>query len=427
MNLHARLLPLLFTTLFVFACASLTQADPADSCSSSSCPTDRGTSPADLFGINSYLRNNGISLTLGLTGIYQANVHGGLSTSSHHDRFSGSYDVELGFDLNKLFSLRGASILLAAEGSWNDGINAHSLGSFLDPNADANGDRTLDVTQLYYEQSLCQDRLRIRVGKLDLTGTFECRGCPVSFDGNTFANDETTQFLNAAFVNNPAIPFPEPGLGFIIHAEILPWWYVSGGIADGDADARTTGFSTAFDGSENQFYIAETGITPQIPCGKTPLQGAYRVGYWIDDHTRTRLDGSRLQGHDSGVYVSCDQMLWRENAAENDSQGLGAFFRWGNTRKGVNPIRSFWSAGAQYRGLLPSRDDDVVAVAFGRVKFDADAGLAASSESVVETYYNAAVTPWLSVSPSVQYIRNPGGDDTLSDAIVLGLRAQVTF
>jgi hypothetical protein len=63
----------------------------------------------------------------------------------------------------------------------------------------------------------------IRVGKLDLTGGFECRGCPVSFDGNSFANDQTTQFLNGALVNNPTIPFPDRGLGAVVHVAPVEW------------------------------------------------------------------------------------------------------------------------------------------------------------------------------------------------------------
>jgi len=45
----------------------------------------------------------------------------------------------------------------------------------------------------------------------------------------------------------------------------------------------------------------------------------------------------------------------------------------------------------------------------------------------MELYYNAAVTPWLSISPSVQYVFNPGGDRTVDDAVVLGFRVQMTF
>lgn len=71
----------------------------------------------------------------------------------------------------------------------------------------------MDITELWYEHALLDDTLRVRLGKMDITGGFECRGCPVSFDGSLYANDETGQFLNSALVNNPTIPFPDKGLG----------------------------------------------------------------------------------------------------------------------------------------------------------------------------------------------------------------------
>ncbi len=51
----------------------------------------------------------------------------------------------------------------------------------------------------------------------------------------------------------------------------------------------------------------------------------------------------------------------------------------------------------------------------------------ARHESVMEVYYNAQLTPWLSVSPSIQYIFNPGGLAGVNDAVIVGLRAQISF
>ena len=48
-------------------------------------------------------------------------------------------------------------------------------------------------------------------------------------------------------------------------------------------------------------------------------------------------------------------------------------------------------------------------------------------ESVCEAYYNARITPWFVFGPSIQYVANPGGVNTAKDAVVLGLRAQMTF
>ena len=45
----------------------------------------------------------------------------------------------------------------------------------------------------------------------------------------------------------------------------------------------------------------------------------------------------------------------------------------------------------------------------------------------MEVYYNAAITPRLNVSPSLQYIFNPGGDSSVDDAVVIGVRIQMAL
>ena len=49
-----------------------------------------------------------------------------------------------------------------------------------------------------------------------------------------------------------------------------------------------------------------------------------------------------------------------------------------------------------------------------------------SYEGAFEAYYRARMTPWLHLSPHIQYIVNPGSSD-IDDAVTLGLRAQITF
>lgn len=55
------------------------------------------------------------------------------------------------------------------------------------------------------------------------------------------------------------------------------------------------------------------------------------------------------------------------------------------------------------------------------------AGFTTSHETTMELYYNVRITPWLSLSPSVQYVFNPGGERHVDDAIVAGVRLQMSF
>jgi len=390
---------------------------------------ERETLTDGLFGLNDALADSGIEMDVGVTNIYQQNVRGGISKHRRAGRLTGSYDLELSADLEKLLGIERTSLYMLTESSYSGGINGPSVGSFFGVNDDAGSDRSMDVTELWIEMALLNDTLFIRAGKIDLTGGFECRGCPVTFDGSTYANDETAQFLNSALVNNPTIPFPDYGLSFIIYYNPVKWWYASAGMADAQADVREIGFRTAFHEEDYFLYIFETGITPQLDSTKGPLQGAYRVGLWYDPQPKANSDSTKRYRDDVGLYLSCDQMLIKENDNPQDSQGLGSFFRFGYAESKKNDLANFLSFGFQYQGLLEGRDNDVLGAGFAHGTFSDQASTTYTDdyESLVEVYYNAQVTPWLNISPSVQYIANPGGDKTVSDAVVLGVRVQMTF
>ena len=201
---------------------------------------------------------------------------------------------------------------------------------------------------------------------------------------------------------------------------------------DAQTDARETGFRTAFHSEDYFFYVAETGVAPKLDSAKGPLQGTYRVGLWYDPQPKAntdRADAGKNYRDDIGFYFSCDQMLVKENADSGNNQGLGAFFRYGYAPSKRNDITNFWSAGFQYQGLLDSRDDDILGIGFAQGFFSNTAASTypADYESVLEVYYNVQVTPWFNLSPFLQYVTNPGGSNTAKDAVVFGLRSQLTF
>jgi porin len=132
---------------------------------------------------------------------------------------------------------------------------------------------------------------------------------------------------------------------------------------------------------------------------------------------------------DAGLYVSCDQKLSNESGGPEDMQGLGGFFRYGYAHARTNDITHFYSFGIQYQGLFDGRDDDVLGLGYANGIFSdrADSTYTEDYESATELYYSTQVTKWMTLSPSVQYVTNPGGDSSVSDAVILGLRALVTF
>ncbi len=382
-------------------------------------------------GVRPWLEEHGVTVSLSLTTIFQQNVHGGRKTRNAHV-ISGSYDLEITCDLEALADIPDATFYVYGQGSWDDGISGRGfVGDFFGVNGDAGGDRAIDIIECWYEQTLFEDKLRVQVGKINLTNEFLT---------NAYANDETTQFLNYALVVPPQAPVPGDAFGHIgVQAIFSPveWFYVAAGGADAQADYRETGLNTAFHDEDYFVGLFEFGFAPQISTLHGALSGNYRFGLWYDPQPKPEFVAETddaapripLKRDDVGFYTSMDQMVFREGD-EDDEQGLGVFLTYGFAHAEVNEVEHFWSSGFQYKGLLPGRDQDVLGfgVAQGVVsRFVERLGEKPRRETALELYYNIQVTPWLNVSPDIQMILDPGGRAEGRDAFILGLRVQATF
>lgn len=365
------------------------------------------------------LAESGVEVGVGVTSIYQRNVKGGLSTNDRKGEFAGSYDLEVTLDLERLLGIEG-TLFIHGEGGWTDsqGTDGVGAGSYFGANADAIGNRSLDIVELFYDVSLA-DSLGLTVGKIDFSGFF---------DASAYANDEASQFLNGALVNNPTIPFPDYSLGVILTYNLSDNWYLTGGVADAQADGRETGFNTAFHDKDYFFYILETGVTTAKESANGDLEGVYRFGVWNDPQPKAHSDATKEYRDDIGFYASADQMLSKENNDPEDTQGLGVFFRYGYAEDKRNDMEHFYSFGAQYQGLIEGRDNDVLGMGFANGQFSEKASTTYTKdhEGVIEAYYSIEVSETIHLTPDVQYVINSGGVNT-SDALLAGLRLQVDF
>jgi porin len=375
-----------------------------------------------FWGLADQLAEYGIEVGVGSTNIYQANVKNGLGTHQQSGRFTGSYDLEIAADLQRLLGLRGLGLFVRAEGGWPqaEGIDETMVGSVSGVNADATGNRHLDLVEVIFEWSSLDNRMNVMAGKIDAARYF---------DASEYANYEVTQFVNGALVNNLTIPLPDCGLGVVLAANLTDSWSIAAGVVDAEADRQATGFRTTFDGDDYFFYALETTITSELDSPSGPLPGNYRFGLWYDPQPKAHSDSEMEYRDDVGFYTSIDQMLFRESDDPENSQGLGLFARYGYADAKRNDIGSFWSLGVQYQGLPEGRDDDVLGLGFAQSVFSNAANITftADHESVLELYYSAQIAPWIAVSPSVQYLSHPGGNRAVNDALVVGVRAQITF
>jgi porin len=305
-------------------------------------------------------------------------------------------------------------------------------GSTQQVNDDADGDRGLSVPQLWYRHHFLDRKLSLQIGYMDYQ---------TIVDRNVYANSEDKQFMNAVFDNNPAIPTASAaGLGAALYFRPCEYYTLIVGGADAQRlPLYKPGFSTTFHDEAWFLGYMEHTIHVKIPTERGPMKGNYRFGMVYDPIPRSVYvpAGARAtqEGDDYGFYCSFDQQLFRES--DQDEQGLGAFARYSyrhdDTPHDAGFFNQFWSTGLAYKGLVPTRDRDTLGLAVGQLlrssQYEANVNSNASQETMYELYYAIELTPWLVVTPDIQYIDNPGGleQDGISHAIAGGVRVRVTF
>ena len=73
--------------------------------------------------------------------------------------------------------------------------------------------------------------------------------------------------------------------------------------------------------------------------------------------------------------------------------------------------------------LLPEYAPVELGAYVGRVHY----ATAPSNETAIELFYAAKITPAVTITPDIQFLLDPGGDDTVKDPIVFTVRLQVAF
>lgn len=142
----------------------------------------------------------------------------------------------------------------------------------------------------------------------------------------------------------------------------------------------------------------------------------------------------------AAVY-SFEQFVWQP--AGDHKRGVGIFFSAGVSDGKANPIKASYSLGLVGKGVVPGRPRDDFGIGWARTEFSDDFvpylrdtfDLGLDHEDAVEMYYNAAVTPWLSISPSLQIISpalnktlDPSGSfQDLDTTYLAGVRVGIRF
>jgi porin len=184
-----------------------------------------------------------------------------------------------------------------------------------------------------------------------------------------------------------------------------------------------------FNGQAGAFIGFETAYR----SGHETLPGTVRAGYWrntgrFEDILNVDSAGNPIaRKGNEGFYLIADKLIF---ASENN-RCLEAFLQLGSTPgRSINEFKSYIGGGLTYSGLFPRRRNDEIgiAAAHARVNNRLVAGYGRDrSETTLEITYRAAVHQHLSIQPDVQLVFNPGADSSVKNAIVAGLRFDISY
>lgn len=342
-----------------------------------------------------------------------SNVSGGLSRGV---RYLDNLDLTFEADLGRAAGVPDTTLFLY--GLYNNGTG-FSDGLVGDAQTVSNIEAPVAAFRLYeawLEHRLFAGAVSLKAGLYDVNSEFDVL-------------ESAGLFLNSAHgigtdigqtgENGPSI-FPVTSLGLRAALRLDERWTARFAVLDGvpgdpDRPRRTT---VRLGGGDGAFVIGELAYeTDDIRL----LAGHWRYTARFEDFT-----GPRARGND-GVYLRGEARLTGE--AGGGAQGLSAFARLGVAAGRFNMFDRFAAFGLVYAGLFPGRDGDTaglaVAVAGTSDEFR-ETSSGAGAEVAVELTYRLALTDWLTLQPDIQYIVNPGTDPTLTNALTLGLRAELT-
>ena len=251
----------------------------------------------------------------------------------------------------------------------------------------------VNVREAWVRTELFSRKLALVAGRVDMTNYF---------DRNVVANDETSQFVSDALVNNPVLVLPTNGSGVVGLFDPKNGLTFRAGFQQTNSDATNL--------TESIYTLSEVGYVARPP-GLS--EGNYRVWYRSDNSTGKRR---------GAVGISADQKL---------TPTLTVFGRYGTGKVDAPSADSatlfstggrFYSAGFQIQNNLVFYPLDRWGIGY------AQTGISSGPrEKIVEGYYNFRISEKLRLSFSVQRLfESPLGEESHA-FIVPGIRLQAAF
>jgi porin len=361
----------------------------------------------DWLGARSNLADHGVTVTALFISDAFGNVVGG------RRRGFADYNLVAGdllLDTDKLFGLAGGEFHAGVAGNFGVRLSRSFVGNGFPVQLADVADTNARLTYLSYTQSLFDDRLSIRVGRLTINSVYG-----EEFLGSEYFKAFTSVGIDLVplglFLNAPgAFGYPDTTWGARVKVEPVQQFYAMVGAYNGDPRLKDgTRHGVDFSMRGPLFLIGEMGVRRNYGKDADGLSGNLKLGSYYD--------AARY-----GFYVVGDHELLRFGESKQ-GRHLGAFGALTFTpNRDANVVPVFFDAGLVLYGPASGRPKDSVgfAVAYGYYR-------TASFEMTLEWTYGLRLVSGLLLQPDVQYILHPRGEVAIPNALAIGLNVVVNL
>jgi porin len=417
---------------------------------------ERDTLTGDWGGLRTDLIAKGIALNATETGETLGLLSGGNKSGAVYE---GRLELDLDLDLDQILGWDNTVFRASAYQIHGRGLSRNYLGGDMLTVSNIEAERALRLFDLWLQRGFLDNALSLRVGQIAADDEFFTSEYANGLMNSTFG---WPAILSVALPNGgPAYPLAAPGLrvryAFSDSVSLQFGLFdgnPSGASQDDDPEFRDPS-GTTFNFGGGALMIVEAAYSTDSEQSGTAAT-AYKIGAWYHsgafDDLAADGQGTAIPVRHSGnfgAYVGVDQLIYRE--AETDDLGLGAFLRLAMVPDDRNFVGFYADAGLSYKGLFEGRDGDVMSLGIAwadvggaATRFDAALQHAAVSavplpdhEAAIEISYQAALAPWWTVQPDLQYVlhptpavirpESPAEFVRVRDAVVAGLRTSIRF
>jgi len=391
---------------------------------------------------------------LRLGGLWLADSNGLLSGGAQPGKwsFNSVFIVGANLDAEKLVGWSGASF--GIQFLQFNGENTNGQAGTIQGYNSLPGPEPLNRSELYqlwYRQTLFDDRVIFRIGKMVPTYDFDNVARPVPTHDEALDIPSVTGLLYTPVFVNPTLLGAIGGYynsvsGITLTLAPTKNIYLSYGVYDGNV-ARGT--QTGMMGPEFNgyyFHIWEAGVD-WLLGGKYP--GQFGAGLWYQTGLLQGPPGVTDDGT-GGFYLFGSQRIWSNEhtptptakdggksgdgkdktalAPEPPAQkaSISTFVQFGVNNSETLPVNQYFGLGFTGFGLVPHRPAD--SLGFGMAWSWLNPNLFdRSSELMFQSYYQAHLIGGTFFSPAVSYIPTPGAGSDLGGAWALTFRVTVLF